>query len=104
MLFYDLLAKEGVLLRSEVSYHSLYRFLRQQGLARPNPDDAPPKDRRKFVYDEVNRMWQGDAMVGPKVLAGGKMLFGTLTDRQNFTLFDHQLGPINRSSPPRQSK
>jgi len=84
MLFYDLLAKEGVLLRSGVSYHSLYRFLRQKGLAKPNLDDAPPKDRRKFAYDEVNRMWQGDMMVGPKVLAGGKkrqsFLFAFLDD------------------------
>jgi transposase InsO family protein len=84
MLFYDLLAKEGVLLRSWVSYHSVYRFLKARNLARPDLDDAPVKDRRRFAFDEVNRLWQGDMMVGPKVLSGGKkrqsFLFAFLDD------------------------
>ncbi len=84
MLFYDLLAKEGALLRSRVSYHSVYRFLKTRGLAKQDLEEIPAKDRRKFAFDEVNRMWQGDMLVGPKVLVGGKkrqsFLFAFLDD------------------------
>jgi transposase InsO family protein len=99
MLFYDLLAKEGVLLRSKVSYHSLYRFLRNKGLAKPILDDVTPKDRKKFAFDEVNRMWQGDMMVGPKVLVGGKkrqsFLFAFLDDCSR--MFTHACFVLDQS-------
>ncbi|TEB04261.1 hypothetical protein Psch_03986 [Pelotomaculum schinkii] len=60
MLLYDQMAKEGLILRSEVSYHSVYRFLKKKNLAKPLADKVVVKDRKRFAYDEVNRMWQGD--------------------------------------------
>lgn len=72
MLLYDQMAKEGLILRSEVSYHSVYRFLKKKNLAKPLVDEVVVKDRKRFAYDEVNRMWQGDMMAGPYVHANGK--------------------------------
>lgn len=92
MLFYELLVKQGVVLRSEVSYHSVYRFLKARDLARPLPDKSLyPKDRKRFAYDEVNRMWQGDMMAGPYVLVNGKKkqsyLFAFLDDCSRLVTF-----------------
>jgi len=73
MLLYKLITKQGLVLSSEVSYHSVYRFLKAKNLARPLVDDAScPKDCRRFAYDEVNRMWQRDMMTGPYVMVSGK--------------------------------
>lgn len=73
MLLYEQLLKDGILLRSEVSYHSVYRFLANRGLAKPLIDQpVVVKDRKKFAYDEVNRLWQGDMMVGPYLYIEGR--------------------------------
>lgn len=73
MLLYEKMVKEGLILRFEVSYYSVYRYLKQRNLARPLVEDTVSiKDRKPFAYDEVNRMWQGDMMVGPRVLVNGK--------------------------------
>lgn len=68
VLLYDLMVKQGVLLRSEVSYYSVYRFLKYRRLAKPQLEESPPvKDRKRFAYEEVNRLWQGDMMAGPYI-------------------------------------
>jgi putative transposase len=73
MLLYEKMVKEGLILRYEVSYYSVYRYLKQRNLASPLVEDKVSiKDRKPFAYDEVNRMWQGDMMVGPRVLVNGK--------------------------------
>jgi putative transposase len=72
MLLYEKMVKEGLILRFEVSYYSVYRYLKQRNLARPLVEDTVSiKDRKPFAYDEVNRMWQGGMMVGPRILVNG---------------------------------
>jgi transposase InsO family protein len=98
-LLYDQMIREGILLRSEVSYHSVYRFLKERKLSKPLAGVAPVKDRKPFAFDEVNRLWQGDMMVGPRVLVNGKkkpaylfafiddasrMVYGEFALEQNF--------------------
>lgn len=58
MLLYDQMTKDGLLLRSEISYHSVYRFLKKKNLAKPLVDKVMALDRKRFAYDELNRMWQ----------------------------------------------
>ncbi|TEB05967.1 Integrase core domain protein [Pelotomaculum schinkii] len=91
MLLYDQMAKEGLILRSEVSYHSVYRFLKKKNLAKPLADKVVVKDRKRFAYDEVNRMWQGDMMTGPYVIVNGKKkptyLFAFIDDCSRLVTF-----------------
>jgi transposase InsO family protein len=72
MLLYEQMAKEGMLLRSDVSYHTVYRFLKYRGLEKPSLDQVTVKDRKKFAFEQVNRMWQGDMMAGPYIYVQGK--------------------------------
>lgn len=92
MLFYDQMAREGLILRSEVSYHSVYRFLKARNLVKPLVEEsAQPKDRKRFAYNEVNRMWQGDMMTGPYLLVKGKKkpcyLFAFIDDCSRLVTF-----------------
>jgi len=72
-LFYDELVRQGVLLRHETSYYSVYRFLKRYSLHKAPPETkATQKDRKKFAFDQVNRLWQGDMMAGPYLYFEGK--------------------------------
>lgn len=72
-LFYDELIRKGVLLQCETSYHSVYRLLKKHCLHKVSPEaKAAQKDRKKFAYDQVNRLWQGDMMAGPYLYSEGK--------------------------------
>lgn len=91
-LLYELMTKQGLVLSSEVSYHSVYRFLKAKKLARPLVEDVSyPRERKRFAYDEVNRMWQGDMMAGPYVMASGKKkqsyLFAFMDDCSRLVTF-----------------
>jgi putative transposase len=72
-LFYDEMVRQGILLSCETSYYSVYRFLKKHGLHKLPPETkANHKDRKKFAYDQVNRLWQGDMMAGPYLYSEGK--------------------------------
>ncbi len=72
-LFYDEMVRRGVLLASETSYYSVYRFLKKHGLHKVPPETkSAQKDRKKFAHDQVNRLWQGDMMAGPYLYSDGK--------------------------------
>jgi len=58
MLFYETLVSEGVLLPNKVSYHTVYRLLKAQNLL--DKDVKPSQERKRFAYDKVNVLWQGD--------------------------------------------
>lgn len=61
-IFYDQLVDQGEILPKEVSYATIYRFLRKYGLI---ARDTPVKqERKRFAYDKVNILWQGDMSVG----------------------------------------
>lgn len=71
-LFYEELLRSGILLRADASYYSVYRLLRKHGLVRVPDQAGPIKERKKFAFDQVNRLWQGDMMVGPYILVNGR--------------------------------
>ena len=81
-VFYDLLVQQEVLKPEEVSYSSLYRFLRTLGLAGPKQRKEP--ERKRFAYEKVNAVWQADISSGPYIKMGKRkvptFLFAFLDD------------------------
>ncbi|HHY35790.1 MAG TPA: transposase family protein [Firmicutes bacterium] len=79
-VFYEFLVEQGIFKAEEVSYSSLYRFLRTLGLADPKQREEP--ERKRFVYEKVNAMWQADISSGPYIKMGKKVptLFAFLDD------------------------
>lgn len=73
-LIYDQMMKEELFAPEAFSYHTLFRFLRQHQLLKVAGQGVNPRDkeRKKFSFDEVNHLWQGDMMVGPYVNDGDK--------------------------------
>lgn len=70
MLFYETLISEGVVSPDKVSYHTVYRLLKAQNLL--ERDVKPSQERKRFAYDKVNVLWQGDMSVGCYLVIGGK--------------------------------
>lgn len=69
-LFFQLLISSGVILPNDVSYSSVYRFLKRNGLF--GNVVSVEADRKRFAYDTVNILWQGDMSFGPYVKVAGK--------------------------------
>lgn len=69
-VFYDQLVSKGEILPKNVSYHTIYRLLRKHGLT--GNEVAGHPERKRFAYDTVNMMWQGDMSVGPYLLINGR--------------------------------
>jgi len=69
--FYELCVKRGILEPQNVSYHSVYRLLSRRQLLRMSPQ-ASNVERRRFAYDTVNALWQGDMSVGPYLTLRGR--------------------------------
>ncbi len=59
-LFHEKLIADGYIYANEVSYSTLYRFLKKHKLLNSNIPD--PKIRKRFAYKKVNVLWQGDLM------------------------------------------
>jgi len=68
-----LLVKEakqrGILPERKVSYATVYRLFKRQGLT----EEPSPVDRRRFEAELPNDIWQSDALHGPRVRFEGKM-------------------------------
>jgi len=62
LLYDQLIAKEEIL-PSEISYSTVYRFFKRENLLTNSP--RREEHRKRFAYDKVNALWQGDFMVGP---------------------------------------
>lgn len=73
-LLYDQMIKEDLFEPEAFSYHTLFRFLKQKQLSKikGNENISRSKDRKKFAFEEVNHLWQGDMLTGPYVLEDGK--------------------------------
>lgn len=69
-VFYDQLVKKGEILPKEVSYATVYRLLKKHGLI--GKDVAKTPERKRFAYDTVNTLWQGDMSVGPYLVIDGR--------------------------------
>lgn len=69
-VFYDRLVEKGEILPKEVSYATVYRLLKKHGLI--GKDEAKGPERKRFAYDTVNTLWQGDVSYGPYLTIDGK--------------------------------
>lgn len=69
-VFYDQLIAKGVILPCDFSYSSVYRFLKRQDLVRGEIRREP--ERKRFAYDTVNMLWQGDVSYGPYLKLNGR--------------------------------
>ena len=69
-LFYEQLCAQGKLLPSELSYSTLYRYLKRNDLLTQH--QRKEGDRKRFGYDAINILWQGDTMHGPYIRTRGK--------------------------------
>lgn len=70
MLFYEMLVSEGVILPDKVSYYTVYRLLKAKNML--ERDFKPTLERKRFAYDKINVLWQGDMSVGYYLVIGGK--------------------------------
>lgn len=71
-LFYDQLILKGDILPSDISYSTLYRLLKKEGLLGNEPLKEP--ERKRFAYDKINVLWQGDVSTGPYLKIKGKKI------------------------------
>jgi transposase InsO family protein len=71
-VFYDRLIGKGEILPSNVSYATVYRLLKNHGLIGKNKVKSP--ERKRFAYDTVNILWQGDMSYGPYLTVNGKKM------------------------------
>lgn len=62
-VFYERLVDKGEILPRNVSYTTLYRLLKRHGLIGKDMVKCP--ERKRFAYDTVNTLWQGDMSFGP---------------------------------------
>lgn len=69
-LLYDQLITERKMMPSQASYSTVYRFLKKKNLLVNSP--RKEEKRRRFAYDRVNMLWQGDEMYGPYLNLNGK--------------------------------
>lgn len=69
-LFYDRLVEKGEILPCDVSYTTVYRLLKKHGLIGKTITKSP--ERKRFAYDKVNILWQGDMSFGPYLAIDGK--------------------------------
>ena len=81
-VFYDELVKEGEITADEASFATIYRMLRKYDLVRQGV--RKQADRKRFAHENVNELWQGDAMEGPFVPFEGRkvktILFAFIDD------------------------
>ena len=61
--------QRGILPERKVSYATVYRLFKRQGLT----EEPHPVDRRRFEAELPNDIWQSDALHGPRVRFEGKM-------------------------------
>ena len=80
--FYELCIQRGIFAPQNASYDSLGRLLGRNRLLRMTNDKAV--QRKRFAYDTVNTLWQGDMSVGPYLTVGSRkcrtFLFAFLDD------------------------
>lgn len=71
-VFYDRLVEKGELLPKDASYATVYRLLKKHGLI--GKDSIKSPERKRFAYDTVNTLWQGDMSYGPYLSIDGKKM------------------------------
>lgn len=69
-VFYDHLVETGEILPADVSYSTIYRLLKRNGMAGKAQLVAP--ERKRFAHDTINVLWQGDLSYGPYLKIEGR--------------------------------
>jgi len=69
-LFYEQLIAKGIILPCDFSYATFNRFLKKHDLLGEKTRKEP--ERKRFAYDTVNTLWQGDLSYGPYLKVNGK--------------------------------
>lgn len=69
-VFYQQLVEKDVLKPQDVSYCSVYRFLKKQDLVGKRLRKEP--ERKRFALEKVNGLWQADLSYGPYLRLGRK--------------------------------
>lgn len=69
----DLLERQGVVAKKELSRSSVHRLLKQHGLSRPISAANVPIERRRFEANHAGDLWQGDVMHGPQAFVHGRL-------------------------------
>jgi transposase InsO family protein len=82
-VFYELCIKRNVFEPQNVSYQSICRLISNNKLLHMSKEEAVVQ-RKRFAYDTVNTLWQGDMSVGPYLTIGSRkhktFLFAFLDD------------------------
>jgi putative transposase len=68
-LFYEQLTKQGDI-PTTLSYFTIYRLLKKHNLV--GKEILPMPERKRFAYDQINELWQGDLSHGPTIRVNGK--------------------------------
>lgn len=69
----DLLERQGVVARQQLTRSSVHRLLQRHGLSRPVGTSSESIERRRFVVCNAGDLWQGDVMHGPQVAVHGQL-------------------------------
>lgn len=69
-VFYQQLVTKGLLKPQDVSYCTVYRFLKRLDLVGRRSRQEP--ERKRFALDRVNGLWQADLSYGPYLRLGKK--------------------------------
>ena len=82
-VFYELCVKRNIFEPQNVSYQSICRLIGNNKLLHMSKEEAAVQ-RKRFAYDTVNMLWQGDMSVGPYLTIGRRKcktyLFAFLDD------------------------
>ncbi|QQK79916.1 transposase [Salicibibacter cibi] len=76
-VFYQQLIQKGDINAGEVSYATVNRLLKQQGLTDKETKDAR---RKRFAHGKVNVLWQGDVSHGPFIRKKQTYLYAYIDD------------------------
>lgn len=63
----ELLEKQGLVAKNQLSRATVHRFLQQQTLSKRVVDDKHTIERRSFVAEHAGDIWQGDVLHGPRI-------------------------------------
>lgn len=67
-----LLENKGLATKGELKKSSVHRLLQNHGVSNLRPVDEPLEEKRRFVAQFANDLWQGDVMHGPKIQLNGR--------------------------------
>lgn len=71
-VFYEQLIEQGDVFPKEVSYSTIHRFLKKNGLLGKETPKTP--ERKRFAHDKVNALWQTDMSEGPRLRIGNQTI------------------------------